>query len=140
MVEISAGNILKLPQLFKPIELVVGFILLLFYLVPTCPYGMDGAAGRFADMLFIGYFFICILQIISILGGDKSEILDVLLALFGFIFFLSIGSLIIHNSRHIALGGKHCNRKGKALGSLSIIASFLYLADAAFGGFALMKS
>ena len=56
-----------------------------------------------------------------------------------------MGSLLIHNSRHSDLLGlgkatKHCARKGKAFGSLSIIASFLYLADTAFGGFALMKS
>jgi len=120
---------------------VVSFILLLFFLVPNCEYKLETPAHHFADVVFIGYFFLCILQIISIIGGDKSEVLDVLIALFGFIFLLSLGSLIIHNSRHGYIDkANHCARKGKAFGSLSIIASFVYLADTAFGGFALMKS
>ena len=32
-------------------------------------------AGYFEDLVYIGFFFICILQIFSILGGDKSPIM-----------------------------------------------------------------
>ena len=62
---------------------------------------------------------------------------DLLIAAFGFIFFLSIGAKIIDTWRH---GISGCAKKGKAVGSLSVIASFLYLADTAFGGFAVIKS
>ena len=134
---------------------------------------LAGDGSYFAAMVYIGYFFLCILQIISILGGDKSPILvnkhksihttwmkfennilnyyyiiepncqftitlhpffaqDVLIAVFGFIFYLSIGAVIIDRN--------YCGKKGKALGSLSIIASFVYLGDTAFGAFAVMKS
>ena len=41
---------------------------LIFFLIET-------PAHHFADVVFIGYFFLCILQIISIIGGDKSEVL-----------------------------------------------------------------
>ena len=60
-----------------------------------------------------------------------------MIAAFGFIFFLSIGAKIIDSTRH---GHSGCFTKGKAVGSLSVIASFLYLADTAFGGFAVIKS
>ena len=36
---------------------------------------LAGDGSYFAAMVYIGYFFLCILQIISILGGDKSPIL-----------------------------------------------------------------
>ena len=36
---------------------------------------LETPAHHFADVVFIGYFFLCILQIISIIGGDKSEVL-----------------------------------------------------------------
>merc|ERR1711997_1296678 len=97
MVEVNIKNMLKLPQLFKIIELVMTFILLLLYRIPDCRlvYVNDEDALKFADLVYIGFFFICILQIFSILAGDKSPIMDILIAAFGFIFFLSIGAKVI---------------------------------------------
>ena len=68
---------------------------------------------------------------------------DILIAAFGFIFFLSIGAKVIawcsSDAAKLVLTGS-CKSKGLALGSLTIISSFLYLADTAFGGFAVIKS
>ena len=53
------------------------------------------------------------------------------MAAFGFIFFIAIGSKIIAVA--------HGNTKADATGAMSIITSFVYLADAAFSGFTLVK-
>jgi len=143
-VSIDLKVLLKLPHVFKPIELVATFILMLLYRVPNCYWGvnmlfLDVDGTSFADMVYYGSFFICILQILSILGKDKSPILDVLLAAFGSLFFLSIGAKIIDIWRPVVMKNYGCFGNAQALGALSILTSFLYLGDACFNVITLRK-
>lgn len=65
------------------------------------------------------------------------------MALFGCAFYLTIGTQIIDFAWTPANeGGQRimCTELGKALGSLSVIGSFVYFVDAIFGGLDLHKS
>ena len=61
-----------------------------------------------------------------------------MIAGFGFIFYLSVGAKILSASNK---GDRdHCAKKGLAVGSMSVIASLVYLAEIALHTFALIKS
>merc|ERR1712150_69968 len=139
-ITIDLKVLLKLPHIFKPFELVATFVLMLLYRVPNCYWGvnmlyLDLDGTSFADMLYYGSFFVCILQILSILGKDKSPILDFLLAAFGSLFFLAMGAKIIDVWRPAVMRNYGCFGNAQALGALSILTSFLYLCDAGFNAY-----
>jgi hypothetical protein len=63
-----------------------------------------------------------------------------MVALFGCMFYLSIGTKIIDFSWRELTGPGMCNELGKALGSLSVVGAFVFFLDVIFSGLALHKS
>ena len=64
---------------------------------------------------------------------------ELMVALFGCTFYLTIGTNIIDFSSRSATGPVMCNVLGKALGSLSVIGALVFFLDAIFSGLALHK-
>ena len=62
---------------------------------------------------------------------------ELVVALFGCTFYLTIGTNIIDFSWRSATGPVMCNVLGKALGSLSVIGAVVFFLDAIFSGLAL---
>ena len=65
---------------------------------------------------------------------------ELMVALLGCTFYLSIGTKLIDFSWVAVTGPGMCNTLGKALGSLSVIGTFVFFLDAIFSGVAIYKS
>merc|ERR1719219_1578743 len=123
-------NLFQLPHIIKLPELVFAFITLIIGRA-----GNDGdpsgvACGdvdglyddlSFAYMVIYGFFFFLLLQIISIVFGDKPTVLNVLTALCGFIFYLAVGGNLLHC--------KYLGSVEKGFGAMSILTGFIFGAD-----------
>merc|ERR1711860_284720 len=98
--------------------------------------GREGTdAFIFGDLVSYGFWFFLLILMIGVMAGDKAPIANTLFALFGFIFYLSMGAA------QIDIVGKnypfHDNRLAAA--SMAIITSFVFAADAVFHGLNLRK-
>lgn len=141
MVKFDVGNLLKLPQLLKIPELLMGFIILIIARAgydgyPVLSVTIDG--GYLNAIVSFGFFFIVLIQLIGILLGDKTPISDALFSFFGFLFFISSGSLLIRDSDVLGIKFEYTPSM-RALGSLQIINSLLYLVDFVFSAMNIAK-
>merc|ERR1712013_907831 len=82
----------------------------------------------FGVLTSVGYFFITIVLMMGILMGDKQKYTMLLFNLFGFLFFLSLGSEQIDVYKNIDTG----KSKAKGMGAMAIMTSFTYLVDTVF--------
>eukprot|EP00095_Tigriopus_kingsejongensis_P008543 maker-scaffold1255_size84902-snap-gene-0.17 protein:Tk08543 transcript:maker-scaffold1255_size84902-snap-gene-0.17-mRNA-1 annotation:"PREDICTED: uncharacterized protein LOC100901520" len=120
-------NIIKLQGIPKIVELVVLLVIVLITRIggpgdSLLSFGSgDGAA--FGYMVTFGYFFIVIVQTIGLLFGEEINIQNMLFTVFGVIFFMGMGiSQVVSSSSS--------NATRLAQGSMSIIASLAFMADA----------
>jgi len=79
-------------------------------------------------MTSVGYFFITIILMVGIIMGDKQKFTLVLFNFFGFLFYIAMGSEQIDVYKGAAQGGA----KARAMGSMAIITSFVFLVDTVF--------
>lgn len=89
------------------------------------PFEWDLDGYIFGHFVVYAYFFILCVQIIGVILGDRSSVQSTLFALLGFIFWLSIGIMIIAKTEKDAYKDSMCY----ALGSLAIINSLIYAAE-----------
>ena len=88
----------------------------------------------FGDFVCYGFFFIACVQVLGTLLGDRQpKVQNFLVALFGFGCWLALGSIVIHDADAFIV--KETQKKMRAIGSLGIINSVIYLADAALQAF-----
>jgi len=84
----------------------------------------------FGVLTSVGYFFITIVLMIGIVMGDKQKYTMLLFNLFGFLFFISIGSEQINvYSRKDINSGKS---RARGMGAMAILTSFTFLVDTVF--------
>merc|ERR1711976_577471 len=91
--------------------------------------GLDTVDATLTLKLVVyGFFLIAIVQLIGIFGGDKSPLQDALLALLGFVLYLSIGA------KTAAVTAKVLNGDSAYAGcaSMCILTSLVYLVDFVF--------
>jgi len=81
----------------------------------------------FGIMTTVGYWFITIVLMIGLLLGDRPKMTILLFNIFGFLFFLSIGSEQI--ARYRGREGKHT---ANGMGAMAILTSIVYLVDSVF--------
>merc|ERR1712062_77279 len=81
----------------------------------------------FGIMTTLGYWFITIVLMIGLLLGDRPKMMILLFNIFGFLFFLSIGSEQI--ARYRGREGKHT---ANGMGAMAILTSIVYLVDSVF--------
>merc|ERR1712062_25994 len=81
----------------------------------------------FGIMTTLGYWFITIVLMIGLLLGDRPKMTILLFNVFGFLFFLSIGSEQI--ARYRGKEGKHT---ANGMGAMAILTSIVYLVDSVF--------
>jgi len=82
----------------------------------------------FGTMTSAGYFYITIILMIGIVLGDNARMSLFLFNLFGFFFFIAIGS------EQIDIAGQHSQGKHTAngMGAMAILTSFVFLIDTVF--------
>jgi len=82
----------------------------------------------FGIMTSAGYFYITIILMAGIVLGDNARISLFLFNLFGFLFFIAIGS------EQIDIAGQHSQGKHTAngMGAMAILTSFVFLVDTVF--------
>ena len=162
MDRINIKNLFQLPDVFRLPELMASFVTMMLFrcmpidketvpglivltlaeaLVDGADAGASTSTPEFSIFVFYGFFFICVVQIVATLFGEKSPMSNLVIALCGFIFYLSIGSRIIHLGVVVSGNIFSENIEGpmKALGSLSVLTSFIYCADAGFRVYKFIK-
>jgi len=82
----------------------------------------------FGVLTSVGYFFITIVLMVGILMGDKQKFTMLLFNLFGFLFFLALGSRQVHVYRHMDSG----KSKARGMGAMAIMTSFTFMVDTIF--------
>jgi len=82
----------------------------------------------FGIMTSAGYFYITIILMVGIVLGDNARMSLFLFNLFGFLFFIAIGS------EQIDIAGHHSQGKHTAngMGAMAILTSFVFLVDTVF--------
>jgi len=91
-------------------------------------FGGGNASSTFATMVFCGYLYLSLVQVVGAIFGDDAPVQDVIISLCGFIFYLAIGTEIVDYNMH-----NHDenidNRAGKVIGSMSIVCCTIYFID-----------
>merc|ERR1711997_1108843 len=82
----------------------------------------------FGIMTTVGYWFITIVLMIGLILGDRPKMTILLFNIFGFLFFLSMGSEQIARYR----GREEGKHTAKGMGAMAILTSFVYLVDSVF--------
>jgi len=82
----------------------------------------------FGVLTSVGYFFITIVLMIGVIMGDDQKYTMFLFNFFGFLFFIAMGSEQIDAYKHAPYGVA----KARAMGSMAILTSFVFLVDTVF--------
>jgi len=90
----------------------------------------------FGVMTSAGYFFITIVLMIGVIMGDNQSFTLFLFNFFGFLFFIAMGSEQIDAYKHAPSGVA----KARAMGSMAILTSFVFLVDTVFNILAMWNS
>merc|ERR1711953_1521372 len=81
----------------------------------------------FGIMTTVGYWFITIVLMTGLILGERPRMTILLFNIFGFLFFLSMGSEQI--ARYRGRDGKHT---ANGMGAMAILTSIVYLVDSVF--------
>jgi len=82
----------------------------------------------FGVMTSAGYFLITIVLMIGVVMGDRQKYTMFLFNFFGFLFYVAMGSEQIDAYKDAPQGGP----KARAMGSMAILTSFVFLVDTVF--------
>eukprot|EP00093_Oithona_nana_P008764 08764.XXX_268680_269092_1 [CDS] Oithona nana genome sequencing. len=95
MIKFEPGNLFKMPQILKVPEAGMAFITMMVARLGgtnASPLGLTTIDGvLFLNMVIYAYFFIALVQLLGIFGGDRSPLQDFVFALCGFLFYLGAG-------------------------------------------------
>lgn len=133
-------NLTSRAFLMKVLELLFAFIVFMIFrlgnsgdalhwgfglLVPTERSENDLIMGILTST---GYFLIIFVLMIGIAMGDKSKISMFIFNLFGFLFYIGMGSseIYIYRSQNRPADNEH---KANAMGAMAILTSFVFLVD-----------
>jgi len=151
----DTGNILNIGFVMKFVEMVFTMIVFLLYRLggqkpdpddfsKTKPTVFVWGDGEHVDLyvlgafVSVGYFFMVIIILVGMVMGDKAKIQNLLFNLFGFLFFISMGS------QQIDLWGDVTKGRNKdmalSMGSMAIITSIIFLVDTVFSGLGLKSA
>jgi len=100
---------------------------------------MDYDLAILGIMTSAGYLFIVVVAIVGMALGDKAQVQNFLFNVFGFLFFISIGSCQIDAWSSDLLNGKYKDM-ALSMGSMAIITSIVFLVDTVFSALGIMKN
>jgi len=113
---------------FKFVELVFTFIVFMIFRVGNSGnvfvWSFNDNDNIFGIMTSAGFFFFTIILLFGIALGDNAKMTLFLFNIFGFLFFIALGSRIIDVTRGSATAD--------GMGAMAILTSFLYLLDVVF--------